>query len=52
MQEKFSLNNAKEDIIPLFLDFTLDATLVDTVFLFKNKMHEILKFTFLKIHIK
>lgn len=42
--EKFSLNNAKEDILPLFIDFILDATtfrLVDTLFLFQNKMHEI-----------
>jgi hypothetical protein len=49
MQEKFSLNNAKEDNIPLFLDFTLDATtfrLVDTLFLFKNKMYEIHTFFF------
>lgn len=40
--EKFSFNNAKEDILPLFIDFILHATtfrLADTFFLFQNKMH-------------
>jgi len=53
--KKVSLNNSKEDILPLFIDFILDATtfrLVDTFFLFQNKMHEIHTFTFFNFILK